>query len=225
MSARNYSSISPITTLSSAVSSSATTMTVASTGPWPAVPFTLLLSYDTANEEIVDVTAASVTSSTTFTVTRGVDGSTAKSHAAGSLVRHGISGRDFQEAGDHITATTSVHGIADTSALVLGSDARLSNARTPVAHASSHGLAGSDPVTVAQSQVSGLATDLAGKVDKTLVDAKGDLVTATADNTPARLGVGTNGFVLTADSAEATGLKWAAASGGGGLNPFLLMGA
>ena len=42
---------------------------------------------------------------------------------------------------------------------------------------------------------------------------KGDLYTYST--TDARLGVGTNGQVLTADSAEATGLKWATAGGGG----------
>ena len=42
---------------------------------------------------------------------------------------------------------------------------------------------------------------------------KGDLYTfSTLD---ARLGVGTNGHVLTADSTQSTGLKWAAAAGGG----------
>lgn len=47
-------------------------------------------------------------------------------------------------------------------------------------------------------------------VRKSLVDAKGDLLTATADDTPARLGVGANDTLLVADSAAATGLKWAA---------------
>jgi len=51
-------------------------------------------------------------------------------------------------------------------------------------------------------------------IQPTIFDAKGDLLTATAADTPARLAVGTNGHVLTADSAEATGLKWAAASSG-----------
>jgi hypothetical protein len=47
----------------------------------------------------------------------------------------------------------------------------------------------------------------------TAIDAKGDLVPGTGADTFARLAVGANGTVLTADSAEATGLKWAAAGG------------
>jgi hypothetical protein len=42
-----------------------------------------------------------------------------------------------------------------------------------------------------------------------ILDAKGDLITATAADTPARLAVGTNGQVLTANSAASTGLAWA----------------
>jgi hypothetical protein len=48
----------------------------------------------------------------------------------------------------------------------------------------------------------------------TAIDAKGDLIAGTAADTFSRLGVGSNGQVLTADSAEATGLKWAAGSSG-----------
>jgi hypothetical protein len=45
------------------------------------------------------------------------------------------------------------------------------------------------------------------------IDAKGDLLAGTADNTIGRLAVGANGTVLTADSSAATGLKWAAGGG------------
>jgi hypothetical protein len=48
-------------------------------------------------------------------------------------------------------------------------------------------------------------------IAKTIVDAKGDIIAATAADTVSRLGVGANGTVLTADSTEATGLKWATA--------------
>jgi hypothetical protein len=51
-------------------------------------------------------------------------------------------------------------------------------------------------------------------IQNSIVDAKGDIITATADNTPARLAVGTNGQTLMADSSTSTGLKWAAASSG-----------
>jgi len=49
----------------------------------------------------------------------------------------------------------------------------------------------------------------------TAIDAKGDLVVGTGADTFARLAVGTNGHVLTADSVETTGLKWAAPASGG----------
>ena len=45
---------------------------------------------------------------------------------------------------------------------------------------------------------------------KKIADAKGDLLVGTADNAIARLGVGQNNYILTADSAETSGIKWAA---------------
>ena len=59
-----------------------------------------------------------------------------------------------------------------------------------------------------------VTTDDTNAIQNAIVDAKGDLIAATAADTPARLAVGTNGQVLTADSTAATGLKWAAASSG-----------
>lgn len=60
-----------------------------------------------------------------------------------------------------------------------------------------------------------VAQDDSNAIQNAIIDAKGDLIVGTANDTPSRLAVGTNGYVLTADSAEASGIKWAAAAGGG----------
>ena len=60
-----------------------------------------------------------------------------------------------------------------------------------------------------------VAQDDSNAIQNAIVDAKGDLIAATAADTPARLAVGANDTVLTADSTTATGLKWAAPVTGG----------
>jgi hypothetical protein len=61
-----------------------------------------------------------------------------------------------------------------------------------------------------------LSSTVSAGIPATLLDAKGDLVVASAADTAARLPVGgTNGHVLTVDSNETLGVKWAAAAGGG----------
>lgn len=56
-------------------------------------------------------------------------------------------------------------------------------------------------------------TQIDAQIAEAYFAAKGDLITATANDTPAILSVGTNGHVLTADSGQANGIKWAAAGG------------
>jgi len=53
-----------------------------------------------------------------------------------------------------------------------------------------------------------VAQDDSNAIQNSIVDAKGDLIAATADNTPARLAVGTNFAFMQADSAQSTGLVW-----------------
>jgi hypothetical protein len=53
-----------------------------------------------------------------------------------------------------------------------------------------------------------VTTDDANAIQNAIVDAKGDLVAASAADTPARLAVGNNGETLVADSSTATGLRY-----------------
>ena len=79
------------------------------------------------------------------------------------------------------------------------------------------------PSTVSATEIgyldgvtSAIQTQLDAKTAKSTLTTKGDVYAATAASTVTRLGVGANATVLTADSAEATGLKWAAPAGGAG---------
>jgi len=55
-----------------------------------------------------------------------------------------------------------------------------------------------------------VAQDDSNAIQNAIVDAKGDLIAATAADTPARLAVGNNGEILVPDSSTATGLRYQA---------------
>lgn len=73
------------------------------------------------------------------------------------------------------------------------------------------------PVSTAQQ------TALNGKLDTSVATTKGDLFVATAAGVVTRLGVGTNGQVVTADSVQASGVKWATPAAGGSASPINAM--
>jgi hypothetical protein len=55
-----------------------------------------------------------------------------------------------------------------------------------------------------------LKTQIDAQIPDSLLTTKGDIIAATGASTPARVAIGTNNQVLTADSTAATGVKWAA---------------
>jgi hypothetical protein len=155
---RLYSSVSVETILSASITSSQTSMAVA-TGTGSALlggvvlaagnvdQFTVAIDPDTVNEEIVFITA---NSGDTFTIVRGRAGTSQITHASGATVRHVLTSDDL----DYFNTA----------------------------------------------------------LQPTQLTAKGALITATAASTAATLSVGSNGQVLTADSTEARGIKWATPS-------------
>lgn len=106
---RYYSTTAGEMVLQTGISPSDTNVVVDTTAGLPVTfPYTLLLDYGTASEEVVDVTAAA---STTLTVTRGVDGTVAQAHAFGAKIRHGVTARDHRESREH-EASVAAHGVA-----------------------------------------------------------------------------------------------------------------
>jgi len=108
---------------------------------------------------------------------------------------HATGGSDALTPADIGAAPASgISPSAITGTAVVDSDARLTDSRTPTAHAASHGSGGSDAITVAQSQVTNLTTDLSGKASAT------DLSTHTSASTSVHGISDTANLVYTSDS-------------------------
>jgi hypothetical protein len=111
--ARNYSSTAVETTISSGISGATATFSVAATTGFPTAPFAAVIDRDRPSEEAVLVTGVVGLS---VTVTRGYDSTAAVSHDAGAEFTHSYLAIDAREAGEHVGATSNVHGT--TGALV-----------------------------------------------------------------------------------------------------------
>lgn len=217
----------------------------------PAAPSASTISDSTATGRAVltaasQAAARSAIGAGTSDLALGSTGSTAAAgnhtHTATAITDSTATGRSVLTAADAAAARTAIG--AGTSSLALGTtgstaaagnDSRLSDARTPTAHASSHADGGSDEISIDGSQVTsgtvayarhpvgtssstlaaGDDSRITGAQQRSTLTTKGDLYVATASGTVARVGVGSNNQVLTADSAETAGVKWATPSGGG----------
>jgi hypothetical protein len=213
--ARKYSSISVATTLNGTISSSATTITVA-TGTAALLlggatlaagnvdQFAIAINPDTSGEEICFVTAVS---GDILTVVRARAGSTALTHTTGATIQHVLTGEDLDFFGSQ----------SPTGYITAKGDLLAGTAANAIARRS---VGSNDQALVADSTT---ATGLSYKgVVITSTFAKGSIAVGTGSGTYAIQSVGTNGQVLTADSTQANGVIWAAVDTGNSEMPFIM---
>jgi hypothetical protein len=96
------------------------------------------------------------------TITTLISGKLAKDQNLGDLPDV-VEARQNLDLGTSATLDVAAAGDAAAGEVVKGNDSRLTNSRAPTAHASSHAAAGGDPLTLDQSQITGLTADLAAK--------------------------------------------------------------
>ena len=117
-------------------------------------------------------------------------------------------GLSIARSGDKITITNTV---SDTNTTYSIGDGGLTQVNFTTALSSKLAAIESNADVTDSTNV-----DSAGAIMNSDLDGKGELLVGDGSGDPSALAVGTNNFVLTADSSEATGLKWASVSGIGG---------
>lgn len=113
-----------------------------------------------------------------------------------------------------VTATSPLTGGGTSGTVTVGIQDATTSVKGAVQLTDS--ISSTSTTTAATPNSVKTSYDLANAaIAKSIADAKGDIIAATAADTVSRLAVGANNTVLTADSSTATGLKWATPSGGG----------
>jgi len=108
-----------------------------------------------------------------------------------------------------VATQAELDAVKDESFVVMAATADLANERMLTAGTAigvaDGGAGGAATINHAQVATGDLHTEY---IQESLLDAKGDLIVASADNTPGRLPVGLDGQLLTPDATQSLGVKW-----------------
>jgi len=187
---RQYAGAAAATTTTNALTSGDTSVTLTATTGFPStasVPFYVVIDPGTSSEEKCSATI----SGATLTLTRAQDDTTAVAHASGATIYPVFTANDADEANELVAKLTTKGDLLVTSGSALNR----------LAVGTNYFVLGAD-----STATNGVAWQSS---PNSLMTAKGDIVAASAANTPARVAVGTDGFTLMADSTQSSGVKWA----------------
>jgi hypothetical protein len=192
---RQYNGAAASTTITAGINTSDTTCSLTATTGWPSsagVPFYVVIDPGTSAEEKCSATI----SGSTLTLTRAQDDTSASSHSAGATIYPVFTANDADEANELVAKLTTKGDLLVTTGSALNRLAVGTDGQALVASAAAtNGVTWATPTDTTKQPVATLTT-------------KGDIYAATASATVTRLGVGTDRKKLTADAAEATGIKW-----------------
>ena len=144
----------------------------------------------------------------------GPQGATGATGAAGSSGVVAVNA-PLTNAGTSSAANLSVSAASTSAAGVVQLSDSTSTTSSTVAATATAAKAAYDRGSTGVTNAATAQTTADAAVPKSTVTNKGDLIVASASATVARLALGTDGYVLTADSATGNGVKWAAAASGG----------
>ena len=153
--------------------------------------------------------AASATAAASSATTAAASVASISTYAGNALTSANSAATSAASAAASTSAAATSASSAATSATAAATSATSAAASATAASTSATSAAAS--ATAAATSAASAAAAMTNAVDKTLIDAKGDLFVGSAADTVARLGIGTDGYLLTAASTATNGVTWAAA--------------